>query len=186
LRDFSFTANKAHRHWDEKAAGPQNGSPRSAYHVQPDNRGMDCGACGITATARGPATGLESVNPALGHGGNGPLICLKSIPGPAMTLGNAAAAQVRLIVWCKACTHQVEPDPAEMARRYGAAASVIDWREGLVCSRCGGRQGPERDQASLTPTSRHRSRKDHEHFAPAISAPASAKARSGQRRGGLP
>ena len=30
-----------------------------------------------------------------------------------MTLGNAAAAQVRLIVWCKACQHQVEPDPAE-------------------------------------------------------------------------
>ena len=26
-----------------------------------------------------------------------------------MTLGNAAAAPVRLIVWCKACQHQVEP-----------------------------------------------------------------------------
>ena len=34
-----------------------------------------------------------------------------------MTLGNAAAAQVRLIVWCKTCQHQVEPDPAEMAAR---------------------------------------------------------------------
>jgi hypothetical protein len=30
-----------------------------------------------------------------------------------MTLGNAAAARVRLIVWCWACRHQVEPDPAE-------------------------------------------------------------------------
>jgi hypothetical protein len=55
-----------------------------------------------------------------------------------MTLGNAAKAprppgrrqdrspsatwpiQVRLIVWCKARGHQVEPDPAEMAERYGA------------------------------------------------------------------
>jgi hypothetical protein len=36
-----------------------------------------------------------------------------------MTLGNAAAAHVRLIVWCLDCRHQVEPDPAEMAERYG-------------------------------------------------------------------
>jgi len=28
-----------------------------------------------------------------------------------MTLGNAAAASVRLIVWCLDCRHQVEPDP---------------------------------------------------------------------------
>jgi len=43
-----------------------------------------------------------------------------------MTLGNAAAAQVRLIVWCKACGHQVEPDPAVMAILYGAETSVLD------------------------------------------------------------
>ena len=36
---------------------------------------------------------------------------------PADELGNAAAAQVRLIVWCKT---RVEPDPTEMAARYGA------------------------------------------------------------------
>ena len=50
-------------------------------------------------------------------------------PGPPMTLGNAPAARVRLIVWCEACQHQVEPEPAEqitsamfteMAVRYGA------------------------------------------------------------------
>ena len=40
---------------------------------------------------------------------------MKSQPGPPMTLGNAAIAKVRLIVWCKMCRHQVEPDPAEMA-----------------------------------------------------------------------
>jgi hypothetical protein len=40
---------------------------------------------------------------------------MKSELGPPMTLG--AAARVRLIVWCKECQHQVEPDPAEMAAR---------------------------------------------------------------------
>jgi len=34
-----------------------------------------------------------------------------------MTLGNAARAGVRLIVWCKTCQHQIEPDPAEQAHR---------------------------------------------------------------------
>jgi hypothetical protein len=56
-----------------------------------------------------------------------------------MTLGNAAAARVRLIVWCKACQHQVEPDPGELAARYGADTSVRHWHKRLVCSRCGGR-----------------------------------------------
>jgi hypothetical protein len=57
-----------------------------------------------------------------------------------MTLGGAAAARVRLIVWCKDCSHQVEPDPGEMAERYGAARTVLDWSARLVCSRCGSRQ----------------------------------------------
>jgi hypothetical protein len=57
-----------------------------------------------------------------------------------MTLGIAAAAGVRLIVWCKECRHQVEPGPTEMATRCGAETSVLDWRERLVCSRCGSRQ----------------------------------------------
>jgi len=57
-----------------------------------------------------------------------------------MTLGNAAAARVRLIVWCKACGHQVEPDPAEMAQQYGAGTSVLDWHDRLVCASCGSRE----------------------------------------------
>jgi Zn finger protein HypA/HybF involved in hydrogenase expression len=65
---------------------------------------------------------------------------VKSEPGPPMTLGNAAAARVRLIVWCKDCNHQIEPDSAEMAQRYGAATTVPDWRERLICSQCGSRQ----------------------------------------------
>ena len=65
---------------------------------------------------------------------------MKSYPGPSMTLGNAAAAGVRLIVWRKECQQQVEPDPAEMASRYGAETPVPDWRERLICSRCGSRE----------------------------------------------
>jgi hypothetical protein len=57
-----------------------------------------------------------------------------------MTLGNAAAARVRLIVWCTECRHRVEPNPAEMAARYGADMAVPDWKGRLVCSKCGGRK----------------------------------------------
>jgi hypothetical protein len=42
---------------------------------------------------------------------------MKAYRGPLMTLGNAAAAGVRLVVWCRDCRRQVEPDPAEMAER---------------------------------------------------------------------
>jgi hypothetical protein len=65
---------------------------------------------------------------------------MKSYPALPMTLGNAAAARVRLIVWCKDCLHQVEADPGEMAQRHGAETAVPDWRQRLVCSRCGGRE----------------------------------------------
>jgi hypothetical protein len=47
-------------------------------------------------------------------------VAVNSYTGPPMTLGNAAAARVRLIVWCKACGHQVERAPTEQTRRYGA------------------------------------------------------------------
>jgi hypothetical protein len=57
-----------------------------------------------------------------------------------MTLGGAAAAGVRLIVWCRDCRHQVEPDPAEMAERYGAETTVLDWKARLVCTGCGRRK----------------------------------------------
>ena len=72
-----------------------------------------------------------------------------------MTLGNAAAARVRLIVWCKACGRRVEPDAAEMAERYGADSAVPEWRERLVCSRCGSRNVEhrgDRDRAAVALT----------------------------------
>jgi hypothetical protein len=50
--------------------------------------------------------------------------------GRPMTLGTAAAARVRLIVWCRDCRHRIEPGPAEMAERYGADLAVPDWQSG--------------------------------------------------------
>jgi hypothetical protein len=76
------------------------------------------------------------------NGAHGAGLPARKAPGrsaPPMTLGNAAKAGVRLIVWCKKCQHQVEPDPTEMVARYGADVSVIDWKERLVCSACGSR-----------------------------------------------
>jgi hypothetical protein len=60
--------------------------------------------------------------------------------GPPATLGSTAAAQARLIVWCRDCRHQVEPDPAEMAERYGADLTVPDWHKRLMCSACGSKR----------------------------------------------
>ena len=42
-------------------------------------------------------------------------------------------------MWCSYCLHQVEPNPAEMAERYGAEATVPDWAKRLVCRECGSR-----------------------------------------------
>ena len=62
---------------------------------------------------------------------------MKSYRGTPMTLGSAAAAQLRLFVWCRACDHKSEPDPAEQARLYGPETTVRQWRTRLVCERCG-------------------------------------------------
>ena len=55
---------------------------------------------------------------------------MKSEPGPPMTLGNAAAARVRLIVWCKDCLASVEPDRS----RYGSPQ--VDMVARVKCARC--------------------------------------------------
>jgi hypothetical protein len=72
-----------------------------------------------------------------------------------MTLGNAAKAELRLIVWCRSCGHRDEPNPAELAQRYVADTPVSEWRERLVCSRCDGwecRARGERDQEPMSVT----------------------------------
>jgi hypothetical protein len=75
---------------------------------------------------------------------------MKSEPGPPMTLGAAAATSVRLIVWCRECSHQVEPNAAKLSERYGAETNVLEWKDRLACSRGpSGRHGDDRDEAVL-------------------------------------
>jgi hypothetical protein len=57
-----------------------------------------------------------------------------------MTLGQAFAAKVRLIVWCKSCGHQAEPDVATQVAQHGATMPVLDWARFLRCSICGERE----------------------------------------------
>ena len=64
---------------------------------------------------------------------------MKPYRGPLTTLGNAAAAKVRVIVWCRDCQHGIEPDPAEHAARYGAELPVRARVKRLKCSQCGSR-----------------------------------------------
>ncbi len=68
------------------------------------------------------------------------IVASQRYTGPPMTLGNAAAASVRLLVWCLDCGHRTEPDPVEMAERYGAEITVPDWHARLVCGECGSRR----------------------------------------------
>jgi hypothetical protein len=65
---------------------------------------------------------------------------MKPYRGPLTTLGNAATAKVRVIVWCRECQHRVEPDPEEYAARYGADLAVVAWVKRLKCSQCGSRK----------------------------------------------
>ena len=53
---------------------------------------------------------------------------------PPMTLGNTAAANVGLIVWCKACGHRAEPDPTELPRRHGDRTTIPIGAYRLLCS----------------------------------------------------
>src|SRR5438477_8094353 len=43
-----------------------------------------------------------------------------------MTLGQALAAHVRLIVWCKSCNHRAEPDVATHVAHPGFGTPVPD------------------------------------------------------------
>ena len=56
-----------------------------------------------------------------------------------LTLGQALAGKARLIVWCKSCGHQVEPDMAEQVSHHGSGLTVIDWAARLRCQVCSGR-----------------------------------------------
>ncbi len=56
---------------------------------------------------------------------------------PPMTLGNASAARVRLIVWCLDCWHEVEPELRRDGEAVRCQMSIPDWHSRLVCSHCG-------------------------------------------------
>jgi len=49
---------------------------------------------------------------------------MKSDQGPPATLGSTAVAGARIVVWCRACQHQVEPDPAALARAAAGGRST--------------------------------------------------------------
>jgi len=55
------------------------------------------------------------------------------------TFGSSLAAAVRLIVSCRGCGHQVEPDLAELVARHGAGLTLPAWAKRLRCSECGSR-----------------------------------------------
>ena len=59
---------------------------------------------------------------------------MKPYRDPPMTLESAAAAHLRLVVWCKGCGHRSELDPAEQGRWYGPETPVPEWRRRLVRS----------------------------------------------------
>jgi hypothetical protein len=63
----------------------------------------------------------------------------ESAAGP-MTLGQAFAAKVRLIVWCKSCGHRAEPNVATQVAHHGSTMPVPDWARFLRCSVCGERE----------------------------------------------
>ena len=82
------------------------------------------------SNARNPAT--EAPPPKRRQTSNEPI-------RPA-TLGTTLDARLRLIVWCRQCRHEVEPDVAEQVERHGADLTVIDWAARLHCSECGSRE----------------------------------------------
>ena len=57
-----------------------------------------------------------------------------------ITLGQALAAHVRLIVWCKSCNHRAESDIATQVVQHGEGMTLLDWARLLRCTKCGARE----------------------------------------------
>ena len=71
---------------------------------------------------------MTEVRPSRDKGGSAPI-----------TLGQAVAAHVRLIVWCKNCNHKADPDITAMVAHHGSGMTVIDWARLLRCTESGAR-----------------------------------------------
>jgi hypothetical protein len=93
------------------------------------------GEAGEGAAQHGTGCGKSGEMGSVGGGSGGPRgdradyrrVCeVKPYRGPPATLGSTAAASARIIVWCRDCRHQVEPDAAEQAAaREAAKAAAI-------------------------------------------------------------
>ena len=58
----------------------------------------------------------------------------------AVVLGDAVRDGRPLWIFCEACAHNVERNPAELARRVGYDCPVPELKHRLRCSRCGSRR----------------------------------------------
>ena len=79
--------------------------------------------------------------------------------GPPLKLGDAAAANLQFMVWCKACRYRSEPDPGEQARWYGPETPVPEPRMGPTAGLLAMRQQAGRfrgdRRATITPHLNH-------------------------------
>ncbi len=55
-------------------------------------------------------------------------------------LGDAVRDRRPLWVFCEACSHGAEIDPAGLAKKLGYDCPVPELKRRMRCSRCGGRQ----------------------------------------------
>src|SRR5438067_878623 len=53
------------------------------------------------------------------------------MPDDPISLGEAAKTTDQLFVWCKACGHSNQTDPANVAEQFGPKTSLAAWRERL-------------------------------------------------------
>jgi glycerol-3-phosphate dehydrogenase len=102
------TAPDEHHRRRSLSAVAQNSETQGDPHQDPAGTRARAIAAGEALRAAASDDGQKAPLGALG---------VKSESGPPMTLGNAAATQVRLIVWCEACRHQVDA----RSRRTSAA-----------------------------------------------------------------
>jgi hypothetical protein len=98
--------------WEEKHARTSQGVRRSAnsrcWRVEWED---EDGGVEVTIFSGPDARDRAFQYAGWRYRGATPAQRVKSTPGPSMTWGAAEAAGVRLIVWCRACRRQVEPDP---------------------------------------------------------------------------
>ena len=56
-----------------------------------------------------------------------------------MTPGQALAAHVQIIAWCKSCDYRADSDMAVHVTQHCAGMTVLDWARLLRCTECSAR-----------------------------------------------